>query len=131
MQAWGKMEAQIGNELAARSVFRQGLGACPKDAPLYLEAALLESRAGNARSARNLFQKGAACSGRPHVPLLTAWQLLEQEQGNLEEVQRLQGELERARGDEARRYGREEAPVPLWPEDVPQEESMVASQVDS
>lgn len=101
------MEAQLGNELAARQIFRQGLGSCPRDAPLYMEAALLEARAGNASAARALFQKGQASSSRPHPPLLAAWKLLEQEQGNDAEVERLDREIERARSDEARRHSRD------------------------
>ena len=60
------------------------------------------------------------------MPLLTAWQLLEEEQGNVEEVRRLEAEVERARGDEARRYGREEAAVLLSLVEVPAEESVAA-----
>ena len=88
-QMWGRLEANLTSDTdKARSVYKRGVILCTECAPLWMEYAMFECREGRIQEARRLFQQGSSI--RPlHVPLLEAWEAMEQTYGSEQERQKV------------------------------------------
>eukprot|EP00882_Tetradesmus_deserticola_P021804 GHRQ01023606.1.p1 GENE.GHRQ01023606.1~~GHRQ01023606.1.p1 ORF type:complete len:108 (+),score=20.43 GHRQ01023606.1:360-683(+) len=76
---------------AARRLYEQATTYCPRNAPLWMEWAMLEwDAAGNAGRARQLFQAGAEVPpSYQHPPLYQAWAEREAASGDVARAQQL------------------------------------------
>ncbi|GMH36193.1 hypothetical protein BSKO_04061 [Bryopsis sp. KO-2023] len=73
----------IKSEDEVRKTFEDALKACPRDGPLLMEFALMETSVGNIETARKLFTRGSEVEAAYiHPPLLEGWAAMEAAQGN-------------------------------------------------
>ena len=92
-QAWATMEANEGDDAAARDLFAKGVAAFPRAATLWLERGLFEGSVGDVDAARAALESGAALTPR-YPPVFEALAQLEWAEGNevrAEEVARAGG----------------------------------------
>ena len=92
-QAWATMEANEGDDAAARDLFARGVAAFPRAATLWLERGLFEGSVGDVDAARAALESGAALTPR-YPPVFEALAQLEWAEGNevrAEEVARAGG----------------------------------------
>jgi Tfp pilus assembly protein PilF len=94
-QAWGVLETRHGQPDDARNIFQQGIWACGqlsggqsggyKCARLWQAWGVLEAKEGDHAAARRCFSRALDADSR-NIPAVTAWALMEEELGNINDA---------------------------------------------
>jgi hypothetical protein len=94
------MKWKGGDYGGARAVFRRATATCPKNAPLWMEWALMEWEVGDLQQAAALFEQGSKVPrSYQHPPLYDAWARLEAERGQAQRAAELQARYQQAERD--------------------------------
>jgi thioredoxin-like negative regulator of GroEL len=94
------MKWKAGDFEGARPVFQRATQTCPKNAPLWMEWALMEWEAGALEEAARLFEAGSKVPrSYQHPPLYDAWARLEAQAGRGERAAELQDRYLQAERD--------------------------------